>query len=249
MRCSPDPRTSDVCALVFLLGSALVLPNQTFAHNFNPPSPESQTEACAAPSLRQVNYRIEPPTTPGFRRAPAFALGDLNQDGQLDFLTGALDVSARFLNRGNGTFQILPNLDSFFQDAAIADFNQDGYADVASLNADVVNVNLGYNPTWPAVPVLTATVVGRWATTIRAGDFNSDGKLDLAVGNYQDNTLTLFPGDGRGAYDTLLGLRLNVGVQPLSLLSGDFDGDGKSDLAFANSGATTVSVLLNGCGR
>jgi FG-GAP-like repeat len=238
MRCSPDPRISHVCALMFFFASTLVLPNKIFAHNS---SPESQLEACAALSLRQVSYRIEPPVTPGFRRSPALALGDLNQDGRLDFLTGALDVSARFLNRGDSTFQILPNLDSFFQDAAIADFNQDGYADVALLNADVVNVNLGYNPTWPAVPVLTATVVGRWATTIRAGDFNRDGKFDLAVVNTLSNAISVLFGKGDGNFS--LPVNFDVQENPHSLVVNDFNGDGRLDLATVNEYSETVSIL------
>ena len=242
MRCSHDPRISHVCALVFLLGFALVLPNKIFAHNFNLPLlPESQYEACAAPSLRQVNYRIEPPVSASFRRSPALALGDLNKDGRLDFLVGTRDVSARFLNNGEGSFQVLPNLDSFFQDAAIADFDQDGYMDVAVLNADVVSVNLGYNPTWPAIPALTSTVVGRWATALRAGDFNRDGKLDLAVVNTLSNAISVLFGKGNG--DFSLPVKLAVQENPHSLVVNDFNGDGKLDIATANEYSETVSIL------
>ncbi len=242
MRCSHDPRISHVCALVFLFGSALVLPNRIFAHNVNlPTSSDASEEVCTVPSLRQVNYRIEPQTTPGFRRSPALALGDLNQDGRPDFLTGMLDVSARFLNRGDGSFQVLPNLDSFFQDAAIADFNQDGYMDVAVLNGDIVSINLGYNPTWPAIPVLTSTVVGRWATTIRAGDFNRDGRFDLAVVNTLSNSISVLFGKGNGDF----GLPVNFAVQenPHSLVINDFNGDGKLDLVTVNEYSETVSIL------
>jgi hypothetical protein len=238
MRCSHDPRISHVCGLMFLFASTLLLPNKIFAHN---PSPETQIETCAVPPLRQVSYQIEPSVTPGFRRSSALALGDLNQDGRLDFLTGTLDVSARFLNRGDSTFQILPNLDSYFQDAAAADFNQDGYADVALLNADIVNVNLGYNPTWPTVPVLTAMVVGRWATTIRAGDFNRDGKFDLAVVNTLSNAVSVLFGKGDGNFS----LPVNFPVQqnPHSLVVNDFNGDGRLDLATVNEYSESVSIL------
>ena len=39
-----------------------------------------------------------------------------------------------------------------------------------------------------------------------------------------------------------------VGTRPQSVAVGDFNGDGKLDLAVANSGSDTVSVLLNTCG-
>ena len=146
-----------VWALLLLFDSALVLPNKIFTHNANQPTlSEAPDKACATPSLRQV----KPQTTPGFQRSPALALGDFNKDGRLDFLAGTLDVSARFLNSGGSNFQVLPNLDSLFQDAAIADLDQDDYRNAAVLNADVVSIHLGYNPTWPVIPEMTSTVVG-----------------------------------------------------------------------------------------
>ena len=34
------------------------------------------------------------------------------------------------------------------------------------------------------------------------GDFNNDGKLDLAVANHADGTVSVFPGDGLGGFGT-----------------------------------------------
>jgi hypothetical protein len=75
-------------------------------------------------------------------------------------------------------------------------------------------------------------------------DFNGDGKLDLAVANSGDNTITLLLGDGRGGFTPSMGSPFAAGTQPASVAVGDFNGDGKLDLAVANSGGG-VAVLLN----
>ncbi len=248
MRRSHDPHASRTCALVFLLASTLVLPNEGLSHPFTLTSlPEPQVEACALPSLRQMNYRIEAPASSGVWRAPALALGDINRDGRLDFMAGMQDASARFLNTGGGNFQVLSNLDAAFQDAAVADFNQDGYMDVATVQADLVSVNLGYNPTWPAIPVLTPTSVGRYATSVRAGDFNADGKFDLAVVNTLSNNVAVLLGKGNGDFNT----PVNFAVQenPHSLVVNDFNGDGRLDVVTVNEYSDSLSLLFgNGSG-
>jgi hypothetical protein len=82
---------------------------------------------------------------------------------------------------------------------------------------------------------------------VAAGDFNADGKLDLAVTNGNDNTLTILLGNGDGTFTA--SATPATGTVPLSVAAGDFNGDGKLDLAVANVGDTTVTILLgNGDG-
>ena len=77
------------------------------------------------------------------------------------------------------------------------------------------------------------------------GDFNGDGKLDLAVANYYGSTVSVLRGNGYGTFQPALSSA--TGSYPLSLAVGDFNGDGKADVATANS--YDVSVLLgNGDG-
>ena len=82
-----------------------------------------------------------------------------------------------------------------------------------------------------------------------AGDFNGDGKLDLAVAIL--NIQPMFPVDyviillGKG--DGTLAptdFSLLLPDQPASLVAGDFDGDGKLDFATASDPNNYVSVLL-----
>jgi hypothetical protein len=79
------------------------------------------------------------------------------------------------------------------------------------------------------------------------GDFNGDGRPDLAAANEFSSDISVLLGNGDGSFQAATSLA--AGARPLSVAVGDFNGDGKPDLAAANSGSDTVSVLLgNGNG-
>jgi hypothetical protein len=79
------------------------------------------------------------------------------------------------------------------------------------------------------------------------GDFNGDGKADLAVVNEGSNTVSILLGNGDGSFRTKADFA--TGTTPWGLAVGDFNGDGKLDLAVANRGANSISILLgNGDG-
>ncbi len=79
------------------------------------------------------------------------------------------------------------------------------------------------------------------------GDFNGDGKLDLAVANFATNDVSVLLGNGDGTFQTAM--NFGAGTQPESLVTGDFNGDGILDLAVANDSAGNVSMLVgNGDG-
>ena len=79
------------------------------------------------------------------------------------------------------------------------------------------------------------------------GDFNGDGRTDLAVANYYDWDVSVLLGNGDGTFQDQMTYR--VGDWPEAIVAGDFNGDGRTDLAVANYGSNDVSVLLgNGDG-
>jgi len=82
---------------------------------------------------------------------------------------------------------------------------------------------------------------------IAAGDFNRDGKPDLAVANYWDNNIAIYLGRGDGTFNTPV--TCNTGSNPTSIAVGDFDRDGKPDMAVTNSNDSNVSIFIgNGDG-
>lgn len=79
------------------------------------------------------------------------------------------------------------------------------------------------------------------------GDFNRDGKQDLAVANQGSNNVSVLLGDGAGGFGAAT--NFTVGSTPFSVAVGDFNGDGKQDIVAANEISNNVSVLLgNGAG-
>ena len=74
------------------------------------------------------------------------------------------------------------------------------------------------------------------------GDFNGDGRLDLAVANQASNNVSILLGDGAGGFGEPT--QVATASAPVAVLTADFNGDGKPDLAIANQGANVVTVLL-----
>jgi uncharacterized repeat protein (TIGR01451 family) len=102
------------------------------------------------------------------------------------------------------------------------------------------------NINFPSTPSSSVSV-GSGPTGFVTGDFNGDGKIDLAVANSTDGTVSIFLGNGDGTFTAKPVVTAGAGAN--WLVAGDFNEDGKLDLAVANSGSDSVSILLgNGNG-
>src|SRR5690606_3577805 len=87
--------------------------------------------------------------------------------------------------------------------------------------------------------------------SITTGDFNQDGKIDLATAHYGPygyrNFIQIHTGDGTGNFaDPVTKI---VGYGPHDIITSDFNNDGIPDLATGNTGtdgigAETISVLI-----
>ena len=192
---------------------------------------------------------------------PAFvAVGDFIGNGKLDLAVtneGANTVSV-LLGNGDGTFQAAVSYPVGTSPAmlVVGDINGDGKPDLAVVNYGSNNVSVLLGNGNGTFQTATNFAVGNGPRSITAGDFRGDGKLDLAVSCYNWNTVSVLLGNGDGTFQSAVSYPVptaaaNLGVgsaqAPMSITVGDFNGDGKLDLAKGNDG--DVSVLLgNGDG-
>jgi hypothetical protein len=156
------------------------------------------------------------------------------------------------LGVGNGTF--LPATQYAEANAigvAVGDLSGDGIADVVvakSTNLKNVAVLLGkgdgsFNS---AVPYSAGTS----PIAVAIADFDRDGKNDVAIANQMSNSISVYRGIGSGTLGAPLTYAsdpTNAISRPDSVVVGDFNGDGKSDLAVANDVSNHVTIFLNTC--
>ena len=132
----------------------------------------------------------------------------------------------------------------------LVELNGDGNRDLVATTPDssngapatTISVMLGIGGGAFAAPVNYA--VGSRPMEAVAGDFDRDGKIDLAVADQGSNNVAILRGNGDGTFGTPTFFPCGSDVQPSALVAGDFNLDGNLDLAVANAFSPHLAVLM-----
>ncbi|MES2591522.1 MAG: T9SS type A sorting domain-containing protein [Bacteroidota bacterium] len=139
-----------------------------------------------------------------------------------------------FLGNGSGSFapSVYYSVGPYPSNIISADFNGDSKPDLV-FDHFIVLLNTGTgNFTSPISYGVNGPII--------SGDFNVDGKADIAIGGFGDVKIAL--GLGTGSFNPLIVFPTDTCY---TLTSGDFNGDGLTDIATADNISNNASILLS----
>jgi hypothetical protein len=204
-------------------------------------------------------------------------LADFNGDKKLDVVVPDDEFSFVYLEGyGDGTLRSAVNYYAlsgpgsgygFGQQAvniATGDFNGDGIPDfvIGNVNGSklndtgvtvfISNADGSLKPGVNYCPVAGCASGNYSLQYVAVADFNGDGKLDIAASDNFNHVVQIFTGKGDGTFTIGATYKTDTatGANPVGLIVGDFNGDGKPDLAVVNNigvpaATADVGILLN----
>lgn len=207
--------------------------------------------------------RLVLPDLPGAYANPStIAVADLDGDGRPDIVALNADSSVVSVFRNISTLGILttnsfaPRIDlpggNVMRGLAVQDLNGDGKPDIVTGNygGNTVSIfqnlsSLGSISFGPSVDF----AAGSTPMMLAIGDLDGDGNPDIVVPNQGDYTISVFRNLGTGGTITTNSFASRVilpaaaGLESVTI--GDVDGDGKLDIAVANWGGQSISIIRN----
>jgi hypothetical protein len=193
------------------------------------------------------------PVTPSFGAGDsgAAALGDLDNDNDLDVVVANNGVETVWLNDGAGSFTAHPTTPSFGAgdslDAVLGDIDEDGDLDaiIVNLDGEAETVwlndgggNFGAHPTTPSFGA-------GYSFRAELGDLDNDDDLDVVVANADSQTVWLNDGGGNFSAHPVTP-SFSAEDSSFDVALGDIDGDGDLDALVASPfGNEVETVWLN----
>ncbi|MGA1821689.1 MAG: FG-GAP repeat domain-containing protein [Thermoplasmatota archaeon] len=185
---------------------------------------------------------------------------DVDGDGDIDIATANYFASTISIleNNGLGWFANPVNYSIGLEPYAVVieDFDKDGDMDAASAdeaNFRIVVLESDGRGGFKRDEKPNLIDIGSYPVSLRTGDIDKDGDMDLYTANYAQNTVTLLYNDGSGNFSTMFSNFDTIMLydeMPYDVFVEDLNGDGLNDILSVNRGddldpTDTISVLLN----
>lgn len=169
---------------------------------------------------------------------------DFNGDGLIDLASATpLGMRMKFSQGSSFYEETWPAGTHWSPDGftVSGDFNGDGLPDIASAISGIVYVKLNRGPELKRFDEVAWPVANAWGTAnyMFAGDFNGDGKADIASANAGTVHMKLSTGSGFTSVNWPVANTWGSGG---FTFAGDFNGDGKADIASANAGTVHMKI-------
>jgi hypothetical protein len=190
------------------------------------------------------------PTTAG-AQGGSIAVGDFNGDGKLDVAVTDNGIGVDImLGNGDGTFKAPVGYATAADPRMVVagDFNADGKLDLATANAEseTISVLLGNGDGTFQTHKDNSTAIAASCISLAAGALSDNRRLDIVAGCQAEGEVVVLISNGNGTFKAAKAYPVPGGVDDVAL--GDFNGDGKLDVAVTNGGTYDMVSILPGSG-
>jgi FG-GAP-like repeat/FG-GAP repeat len=171
--------------------------------------------------------------------------GDMDRNGIIDLVIVADNEVIVLSGAGNGTFQESDRALTMEYPKALAagDLNRDGHLDLAVVGYyDELYIHLGDGD--GTLGTAQRHSVSGSLVDVAIADLTGDANPDLVACNVFTDRVMVLAGDGQGNVEASLSHQSRPGRTPQALVVGDWNGDGRPDIATANKWSHDAAVML-----